>query len=126
MTSPATLHATSVIEQLEQAWNAADGAAFGAEFADEADFVDIRGGHHRGAAAIAHGHQALFDSIYAGSRVSYALEVARPVASGGVLAVVGATLDAPHGPMQGTHRARFTMVIADDGVTAFHNTLVTG
>ena len=124
-TTDATTVATTVIEQLEHAWNAADGAAFGAQFAPDSDFVDIRGGHHRGDAAIAHGHQALFDSIYAGSQVRYELEVARPVASG-VLAVVGATLDAPHGPMQGTHHARFTMVIADDGVTAFHNTLVTG
>ena len=124
MSADPTTVATAIVEQLEQAWNAGDGAAFGAPFAAESDFVDIRGGHHRGDAAIARGHQALFDSIYAGSKVRYALEVARPIAGGGVLAVVGATLDAPHGPMQGVNHARFTMVIAKDGVTAFHNTLV--
>jgi uncharacterized protein (TIGR02246 family) len=112
---------------LERAWNDADGAAFGAPFADESDFVDIRGGHHRGKAEIAHGHQAIFDSIYAGSTVRLRLNVARPVA-GGLLAVATSTLDAPGGPLQGIHDARFTMVIAEQGddwrVASFHNTLV--
>ena len=123
---PTTI-ATTILQQLERAWNDADGAAFGAPFADESDFVDIRGGHHRGNAEIAHGHQAIFDSIYAGSTVRFRLDVARPVA-GGVLAVATSTLDAPGGPLQGIHDARFTMVIAEQGddwrVASFHNTLV--
>lgn len=123
---PTTI-ATTILQQLERAWNDADGAAFGAPFADESDFVDIRGGHHRGKAEIAHGHQAIFDSIYAGSSVRFRLDVARPVA-GGILAVATSTLDAPGGPLQGIHNARFTMVIAEQGddwrVASFHNTLV--
>ena len=123
---PTTIAAT-ILQQLERAWNDADGAAFGASFADESDFVDIRGGHHRGKAEIAHGHQAIFDSIYAGSTVRLRLNVARPVA-GGILAVATSTLDAPSGPLQGIHTARFTMVIVEQGddwaITAFHNTLV--
>jgi uncharacterized protein (TIGR02246 family) len=119
--------ATTILEQLEQAWNAGDGAAFGAPFADESDFVNVRGEHHRGADNIAHGHQAIFDSIYAGSTVRFRLDIARPVA-GTILAVASSTLDAPSGPLKGIHNARFTMVIADQGddwrVTAFHNTLV--
>jgi uncharacterized protein (TIGR02246 family) len=119
--------ATTILEQLEQAWNAGDGAAFGAPFADESDFVNVRGEHHRGADNIAHGHQAIFDSIYAGSTVRFRLDMARPVA-GGILAVATSTLDAPSGPLQGVHNARFTMVIAEQGddwrVAAFHNTLV--
>jgi uncharacterized protein (TIGR02246 family) len=119
--------ATTILEQLEQAWNAGDGAAFGAPFADESDFVNVRGEHHRGADNIAHGHQAIFDSIYAGSTVRFRLDMARPVA-GTILAVATSTLDAPSGPLQGIHNARFTMVIAEQGddwrVAAFHNTLV--
>ena len=126
-TADPTTIATTILQQLERAWNDADGAAFGAPFADESDFVDIRGGHHRGKAEIAHGHQAIFDSIYAGSTVRFRLNVARPVA-GGILAVATSTLDAPSGPLQGIHTARFTMVIAEQGddwaITAFHNTLV--
>lgn len=123
-----TAISTTILAQLERAWNAADGAAFAAPFADESDFVDIRGGHHRGKAAIAHGHQAIFDSIYAGSTVSLRLDVARPVAPGAIMAVATSTLDAPTGPRRGVHNARMTMLIAErDGdwrVTAFHNTLV--
>jgi uncharacterized protein (TIGR02246 family) len=126
-TADPTTIATTILQQLQRAWNDADGAAFGAPFADESDFVDIRGGHHRSKAEIAQGHQAIFDSIYAGSTVRFRLNVARPVA-GGILAVATSTLDAPSGPLQGIHDARFTMVIAEQGddwrVASFHNTLV--
>ena len=55
--------AAALLRQLEDAWNAGDGAAFGAPFAEDADFVDIRGDHHRGRAAIAQGHRAIFDTV---------------------------------------------------------------
>ena len=35
--------AETIVKRLEDAWNAGDGAAFGAPFAPDADFVDIRG-----------------------------------------------------------------------------------
>jgi uncharacterized protein (TIGR02246 family) len=102
--------------------------SFAAVFADETDFVEIRGGHHRGVEAVGRGHQALFDSIYAGSTVDLRLEVARTVAPGAVVAVVSSTLTAPTGPMAGVNQARMTMVIVEQGdrwaITAFHNTLI--
>ena len=66
-----------IVGQLEAAWNAMDGAAFAAPFADDADFVNIRGEHHRGKPAIAAGHTAIFKSIYAGSSVALTCEAAR-------------------------------------------------
>jgi uncharacterized protein (TIGR02246 family) len=126
-TTPTNI-AETIVERLEQAWNDADGAAFGAEFTDESDFVNVRGEHHRGATAIGRGHQGIFDTIYAGSTVRFELELARPLAPGLVLAILGSTLDVPAGPLQGVHNARMTLVIAEqDGrwaITAFHNTLV--
>ncbi len=120
--------ASGLVAHLERTWNRADGSAFGAAFADDSDFVDIRGVHHVGRAAIAAGHQAIFDSIYAGSTVDYELERAREIAPGCVVGVVAATLEAPHGPLQGTTHARFTLTITDLGerwaISAFHNTLV--
>ena len=120
--------AAALLEQAEEAWNAADGAAFGALFADESDFVNVRGEHHRGAAVIGRGHQAIFDTIYAGSTVSFRLDVARELAPGAVVAVATSTLDAPTGPLRGVNNSRLTAVIADQGdrwaITAFHNTLV--
>jgi uncharacterized protein (TIGR02246 family) len=126
-TTPTNI-AETIVERLEQAWNDADGAAFGAEFTDESDFVNVRGEHHRGATAIGRGHQGIFDTIYAGSTVRFELELARPLAPGLVLAILGSTLDVPAGPLQGVHNARMTLVITEqDGrwaITAFHNTLV--
>ena len=127
-TALAETNAVAIVEQLEAAWNDGDGTAFGAVFAEESDFVDIRGGHHRGRAQIGRGHQALFDSIYSGSTVRMRLDIARPLAPGFILAVATSTLDAPHGPLRGVNQSRMTMVIAeqDDGwaITAFHNTLI--
>jgi uncharacterized protein (TIGR02246 family) len=127
-TDPADV-AAPIVKQAEKAWNDADGAAFGALFADEMDFVNVRGEHHRGDGAyIGRAHQGIFDSIYAGSTVSFRLDIARVLAPGVVLAVASSTLDVPQGPLQGIHHARMTMVIAaQDGdwrITAFHNTLV--
>lgn len=124
---PTTIAANRV-EQMERAWNQADGAAFAEVFTSDTDFVDVRGGHHRGVEEVAQGHQALFDSIYAGSTVTYQLETAREVAPGCIVAVVAATLDVPSGPMQGVNRARFTaaMIERDScwSVAAFQNTLL--
>jgi uncharacterized protein (TIGR02246 family) len=129
MTPDATAIAVARLEQMEQAWNRADGAAFGAAFADETDFVDIRGAHHRGdGAAIGHGHQAIFDAVYTGSTVRYQLDLARVIAPGCILAVSTSTLDAPTGPRRGINHSRMTAIITDQrdrwAVAAFQNTLV--
>jgi uncharacterized protein (TIGR02246 family) len=123
-----TALAATFVENLEQAWNVADGTAFGAQFADESDFVNVRGEHHRGATAIARGHQGIFDTIYADSTVRYRLELARELAPGVIMAVASATLDVPGGPLKGIHNSRFTMLIVEQGddwrIAAFHNTFV--
>jgi uncharacterized protein (TIGR02246 family) len=120
--------AAAQFERIERAWNRADGAAFGAAFAGEADFVDMRGAHHRGDATIGHGHQAIFDSVYAGSTVGFRVDVARETAPGCILAVATSPLDAPSGPLQGVHHSRIMAVITEQGdgwaIAAFQNTLV--
>lgn len=47
-----------------------DGAAFAATFSEDADFVDVTGGHLRGRRAIAESLQAGFDTFMAGTRLS--------------------------------------------------------
>jgi len=121
--------AGSIFDHLEDAWNRHDGDGFGAVFADEVDFVDIRGAHHHGDAAIVGiGHQALFDSVYAGSTVRYRVAHARRIDAGVIVAIANATLDAPHGPLQGQHESRMTAVLVADAtrwrITSFQNTLV--
>jgi uncharacterized protein (TIGR02246 family) len=116
-----------IVRQLEAAWNAMDGSAFAAPFADEADFVNIRGEHFRGRAAIATGHAAIFRTIYAGSTNHYSIEGTRLLRPEVALVRVYAVMDAPKGPLAGRHGARFTLVLTKEGggweIAALHNTL---
>jgi uncharacterized protein (TIGR02246 family) len=116
----------AIVQQLEAAWNAMDGAAFAAPFANDADFVNVRGEHFQSRAAIAAGHAGIFRTIYAGSTNQYVVEALRLLRPDVALVHVRAALDVPSGPLAGRHAARFSMVLLkDDGrweIAAFHNT----
>ena len=118
-----------LVGELEEAWNAADGAGFARPFAEDADFVNIRGEHLRTREVIAKGHQAIFDTIYAGSVVGYQVTGVRAIAPAVLLAHVKGTLKAPTGPLAGEHSSLFTVVLVQDQsdwrIAAIHNTLVT-
>jgi uncharacterized protein (TIGR02246 family) len=122
--------AQAIMQRLELAWNRADGAAFGEPFSTQADFVAIRGDLHTGREAITAGHQQIFDTIYAGSTVRYEVLQARALDDQVIVAHVRGTIDAPNGPLAGEHACTITVVLLkhDDeyGITAFHNTLITG
>jgi uncharacterized protein (TIGR02246 family) len=117
----------AIIADLETAWNAGDGAAFAAPFADDADFVNIRADHFRGRNAIAGGHAGIFRTIYAGSVNRYTVEAARLLHADVALVHVHAALDVPSGPVAGHHSARFSAVFTRElegwRIAAFHNTL---
>lgn len=117
-----------IVGDLERAWNAADGAGFARPFAEDADFVNIRGEHMRTRAVIAQGHQGIFDTIYKGSTVRYEVAQVRTLAPGVLLAQVKAALKAPVGPLAGEHASLFTLVMVRYQeawrIAAFHNTLV--
>jgi uncharacterized protein (TIGR02246 family) len=117
----------NIVRQLEAAWNAMDGAAFAAPFAADADFVTIRGEHSRGRAAIAAGHAAIFQTIYAGSTNHFTIDGARLLRAEVALVHVHSVLDAPNGPLAGRHGARFSLVLTKAGggweIAALHNTL---
>ena len=120
--------ATELIGRLERAWNEADGRAYGEPFTADADFVDIRGEHHRGQEAIAAGHQAIFDSIYRGSSTDFELIRARELSDEVILAHAEGVLRAPSGPLAGEHSAVQSLVLVRGGdgwkIAGFHNTLV--
>jgi uncharacterized protein (TIGR02246 family) len=126
-TSPENV-ANELIGRLEQAWNEADGRAFGEPFSADADFVDIRGEYHHGQEAIAAGHQAIFDSIYKGSSTNFKLIQARELLDDVFLAHATAVLRAPSGPLAGEHNAVQSLVLVREGgewkIAGFHNTLV--
>ena len=118
----------ALMQGLEDAWNAGDGIGFAAPFADDADFVNVLGMHARGRDAIAEGHDQIFRSVYAGSRVSYTVEAARLLRPEVALVHVYAGLDIPGGPMAGHHEARPSLVLTRDGgewrIASFHNTFI--
>jgi uncharacterized protein (TIGR02246 family) len=117
----------NIVRQLEAAWNAMDGLAFAAPFAADAEFVNIRGEYFRGRSAIAAGHTALFQGIYAGSTNHCAVEGARVLRPEVALVRVHSVLHAPGGPLAGRHAARFSLVLTKEGdtweIAALHNTL---
>ena len=56
-----------VLADLAACWNRADGAAYGALFTDDADYIDVTGTRTRGGAAIGKAHQFLWDRFLKGS-----------------------------------------------------------
>jgi uncharacterized protein (TIGR02246 family) len=120
----------SIVGQLEAAWNAMDGSAFADPFADDADFVTIRGEHFRGRPAIADGHAGIFRSIYAGSTNHMTVEGIRLLRPEVALVHVHSLLDTPSGPLAGRHGARFSLVLTKESggweIAALHNTLEPG
>lgn len=120
---------SNIVAELEKAWNAADGARFARPFAEDADFVNIRGEHIQTRELIAKGHQGIFDTIYKGSVVRFEVTGLRAITPSVLVGHVKANLKAPTGPLAGEHSSLFTMVLVQDGsdwrIAAFHNTLMT-
>ena len=119
----------TIVRALEDAWNDADGNAFAAPFAVDADFVNVYGMHARGREAIAQGHVAIFKGPYAGSSIRYVPEEARLLRPDVALARVHGELVIPGGPMAGEFLARFSLVLTEEGgrweIASFHNTFIT-
>lgn len=69
---------TALLDRLAAAWNAGDGAAYGAEFTADATYITYVGTLYTGAAEIGAAHQDLFGSFLKGTRLaSEAVDVRR-------------------------------------------------
>jgi uncharacterized protein (TIGR02246 family) len=67
----------AIHQRMIDAWNVGDGAAFGAPFTDDADFVAFEGTHLKGRQEIASFHQQIFDTVAKGSRLEGAVRFVR-------------------------------------------------
>ncbi|WP_037304147.1 SgcJ/EcaC family oxidoreductase [Amycolatopsis orientalis] len=112
-----------IITELERAWNAGDGPAWAACFAEDADFVDVLGRIQRGRATIARESQNIFDTIYRGSRLEIRQVSSRPLGGGFDLVHTATRLSIPAGPLAGEARAVQTKLVRDGEIVAFHNTI---
>ena len=116
-----------IVASLEAAWNAADGTAYAAPFAEDADFVTVRAEHLRGRTPIGAGHDGIFRSIYAGSTNRNTVESVRMLRDDVALVHVRAELDVPAGPLAGHQSAMFSLVCLREGddwvIASLHNTM---
>jgi len=127
LSSSDSISVRSLVAALEGARNAADGQAFAAPMAPDADFVTIRAEHFRGRQAIGDGHDAIFRTIYAGSKTKFTIDSARMIGDEVALLHVRSELDALSGPLAGRHHAVFSAVLRRRGdgweIVSFHNTV---
>jgi uncharacterized protein (TIGR02246 family) len=118
----------NVIKQIEAAWNAGDSEAFAAPFAEDANFIHIFGGQLDGRRAIEASHRHIFDTIYKGSHVSFALQSVRFVRSDVAIVFTRAHLKFYEGNESREVDARPTFImVREQGawqVVAFQNTRI--
>ena len=66
-----------ILKKIEVAWNAADSKAYADLFAEDVSFIHIYGGQLDGRGAVEAAHRHIFDTIYRGSQLRYALRNVR-------------------------------------------------
>jgi uncharacterized protein (TIGR02246 family) len=74
-----------LLRQLSESWQRGDGAAFGAPFAEDAEYITATGDHLHGRQAIAELHQRIFDGIFKNSRLGGQLKTMRCISPDVVL-----------------------------------------
>jgi uncharacterized protein (TIGR02246 family) len=67
----------AILQQMSDAWNTGNSAAFAAPFADDADFVAFEGTHLQGRQQIASFHKHAFDTVVKGSRLECRVKFVR-------------------------------------------------
>src|SRR5262249_42655871 len=67
----------NIVQAMQSGWNAGDGKAFAAPFAEDANYVVVNGRHVKGRETIAEGHKGIFSSIYKGSTLAGTIQEIR-------------------------------------------------
>lgn len=114
----------SLWQRMEQGWADGDGLAFASVFAEDVDFVTVRGEELFGRRAVAAGHAQLFAGPYRATKLAAEISLIRPLTDD--ISVVHVTSSiAPAGIA--TH-AQAVVVRRADGweIAAFHNMIPKG
>lgn len=118
-----TAAVTTVLDRLTAAWNAGDGAAYGAEFTADATYITYVGTLYVGGTEIGAAHQALFDSFLKGTRL--ASEIVGVRFTGPDTALVVTRGDVHKGRPGKLHKIQTYTLVRQAGdwkVAAFQNT----
>ncbi|MCW2501987.1 MAG: hypothetical protein JWO79_271 [Actinomycetia bacterium] len=121
MTDEEQIHA--LWRQMEDGWSGGSGPRFAAPFAEDADFVTVRGEATRGRGEIADRHGALFDTAYAGSALAARVESIRYLRPDLALVHATSTVTPPGGRPPMTTHAQAVAERRAGGwqIVAFHN-----
>ncbi len=114
----------SLWRRMEQGWALGDGEAFAGVFAQDVDFVTVRGEELFGRQAVAHGHGQLFAGPYRDTKLTAEISLIRPLSDG--ISVVHVTSSIT--PAGITTHAQ-AVVVHRDGlweIAAFHNMIPKG
>jgi uncharacterized protein (TIGR02246 family) len=116
----------AIAQRLQDGWNAGDGDAFAAPFAEDADYVIVDGAFIKGRAVIAAGHRQLLATVHKGSVNTVEVESVRFIRPDVALLRVHNTLrtTAPNLPPE--LRSRSSLVVTRDNgvwqIAGFQNT----
>lgn len=118
-----------LFRQLLEAWGRGDGAAYGALFTEDADYVAFDGSNRRGAETIGAHHQQLFDTWLKGTRLVGQIDSLRFLGPDvALLHASGGTIFPGQNDERGRRPSIQTLVAVRRGdgwrFTAFHNTRI--
>jgi uncharacterized protein (TIGR02246 family) len=115
-----------VVQRVQDAWNANDGKAFAAPFAQDADYVVVNGTFVKGREEIEKGHIGIFSSIYKGSHNVATVKSVRFLRKDVAVAHIEWNLEFTAGGEKRKARAMNTMVVTKDNgnwsIAVFQNT----
>jgi len=119
---------STMISQLQAAWNAGDSAGFAKYFTDDASFIHIYGAQVDGRAAIEPLHRQIFDTVYKSSHNEYTILAIKFVRPDVAIAYIRAHLRYFEAGEPREIHARPTMVaVKNNGqweIAAFQNTRI--
>ena len=116
---------TALVAQMELAWNKNAPQGFAACFGEQADFVDMMGGHGVGRQMVEQAHRAMFNGAFAKSRIQYTIDKIKPVVPGRVVVMfLRSRLSVANGTIW--CRPTLTLRNAADGwkIAVFQNTRI--
>ena len=117
-----------IVKQVEDGWNAHDGKAFAAPFADDADYVVTNGMFSKGKNSIEEGHTRIFSTIYKDSRNAATVKSIRFLRSDVAVVHIEWNLEFRVGSETKKTQAMNTMFMTKENgkwsIAAFHNTYI--
>jgi uncharacterized protein (TIGR02246 family) len=120
----------AIVQQIQDGWNAGDGKAFAAPFAEDADYVVVNGMQVKGRDLIASGHQRIFDTFYKNSKILGSVKSIRFIRPDVAIVHIEWSLEfTENGTPRKNKSLNSQLITKENGrwsIAAFHNTSIAG